>query len=316
MIIYNKYIIILFLLFLTCGKTTKVNITETINIKKPSYLIITKEITGKLFGDNINQPYGVAIDIKGNIYFSDYGNDRLVQLSPDFIPQQEIGGFGKTAGLLNRPTFIMFDNGLNMMVADEGNRRINRYNSQLVYVDEIPFYDFEDPQKFGYPSGIVFSDYGEVWIADKEYNRIAVFNNIGVFDRYIGDYGYTGGQLNIPEKIIVDDRKNFIVCDAGNSRLMIYDAYGNFLKSVINSKFNYPISAFYKNNQLWVLDGAEGKIYLLGQDNNIIYESGPAVPGSTTAIKEPSDILMLTDETLLITDTGNNRLLVCRIVYE
>ena len=315
----RKYIIFLLIILLCwggCGKSSKIKLDAIREIKKPSYLLITKEISGVIIGDKLNQPYGAASDIKGKIFISDYGNDRLLLFSQELNPLDEIGGFGKTAGLFNHPTYISFDNGLNLMVSDESNRRINRYNSQFVYVDEIPFYDFEDPQKFGYPAGIAFSDYGEAWIVDREYNHIAVFSNVGLFDRYVGDYGYSGGQLNSPEKIITDKNNDFIVCDAGNSRLMVYDRFGNFQRAIENKKFDYPISVISGDNYIWVLDGANGKMYLLGSDNQIIFETGPSIPGSTIALKEPSDFIELGENTFLITDTGNNRILVCRVVFE
>ncbi|MFQ5453017.1 MAG: NHL repeat-containing protein [Candidatus Zixiibacteriota bacterium] len=312
----SKYSVFFLLLIISCSHPKKELFQATLPISKPVTLLIEKEIAGSVFGNRLKQPFGLAIDFKGYIYISDAGNNRLVRFNSDFSSDREIGGYGSSPGLFDRPSFISFDNGLNLMVSDEGNRRLTRYNSQLNFVDELIFNDIDDPLKFGYPSGIAFTKYGEVWIADREKNRVAVFDNIGRFDQFLGDFGYPGGQLNSPEKIIKDSDDNFIVCDAGNARLVYYDSFGNFIKEIKNKLFVYPISVTEYNGNLWVLDGSNGRIYSLDKKGNILFEIGPNFPGSSKGLKEPSDIIFLPDRTLLISDTGNNRLLVLSIIYE
>ena len=225
----------------------------------------------------------MSVDLKGNLLVSDAGNDRLIRFIPALVPDIDIGGFGQGEGRFSRPTFMTFDNGLNLLISDEKNRRIARYNSQLIYVDEIPFYDSDDPLKFGYPSGVATTDYGEVWVADREKNRIAVFNNVGQFDRFVGDYGYPGGQLSTPEKII-SDSQGFLVCDAGNSRLVQYDHYGSFEKQIKSRDFGYPIAAVRDSSLLWVLDGSTSEIFCLDARGNIVFHTGPSIPGNNLSL--------------------------------
>jgi len=311
----RKYSVFILLLFIACNRPPKPTQDFIRQSKIPEMIIVKKEIKGEILGNRLKQPFGLAIDFKGNIYVSDAGNNRLLRFDSDFKADYEIGGYGSQPGLLNNPSFLICDNGLNVIVSDEGNRRISRYNSQLNFVDETAFYDFDDPLKFGYPSGIAFTSYGELWVADREKNRIAVFNNVGKFEQFYGDYGYPGGQLSSPEKIIYND-KNFIVCDAGNSRLVVYDNYGNYLKEINNEQFDYPMSAVFDNNHLWVLDGATGEIFYLAQNGKSLFTIGPSLPGNSIALNAPSDILILPDNRMLIADTGNDRLLVCSIIYE
>jgi sugar lactone lactonase YvrE len=276
--------------------------------------LVEKVLNQDFHGRALNNPFGLAVDMKGNLIVSDADNDRLVRYRPDLAPDIDIGGFGSGENGFSHPTFMTFDNGLNLLVADEKNRRIARYNSQLIYVDEIQFYDSEDPLKFGYPSGVATTDYGEVWVADRDKNRIAVFNNVGQFDRFVGDYGAPGGQLSTPEKII-SGKEGFLVCDAGNSRLMLYDRYGNFEKKIESNDFGYPIAAVRDSSLLWVLDGSTSEVYCLDSRNKVIFRTGPMLPGDTEGLKQPSDIVMLPSGRLAIADSGNNRIVICRIDY-
>lgn len=266
-------------------------------------------------GQRLKDPAGMAVDAAGNVYVVDSGNDRLVKLRANLDPSVETGGFGSQSGLLNRPSFVTIDNELNLWVSDEGNRRLSRFDGQLNYVDEIPFYDSDNPLRFGFPSGIAVADYGEVWVADRENNYITVFDNLGNFERLVGDFGYSGGQLLNPEKIVLDDDDNFIVADGGNQRLVVYDGYGNFSHELKLNSLRYPISLALSGSRMWVLDGGTGVIVLIDAEGRILFRCGPVLVGSERGLIEPTDLVLLSDDRLLISDSGNSRLLVCRIIY-
>lgn len=283
--------------------------------RQPVALLVEREIDGAVMGERLKSPAGLAVDATGNIYIVDSGNDRLIKLQANFNPIVETGGFGNQSDLFDRPSFVTVDNDLNLWVSDEGNRRVSRFDGQLNYVDEIPFYDSDYPLKFGFPSGIAVADYGEVWVADKDNNNIAVFDNQGNFERRVGDFGYSGGQLLNPEKIVLDDDHNFIVADGGNRRLVVYDGYGNFSHEIKLENLQYPVSLAISDEGFWVLDGGAGTIILIDTAGKVLLECGPVLVGSKRSLREPTDIVLLSDDRLLISDSGNNRLLYCRIIY-
>ncbi len=307
------------LLFITslifCKSSSKVDLLEISPAKVPYALVVEKEISGLILGDILRNPAGLAIDSRGVMYCIDEGNKRVIQFASDLTPIREFGGPGVASGLLGKPGYITVDNDLNLIISDEGNQRLSRYNSKLNFVDDTRFYDSDDPMKFGYPSGVAVTDYGELWVADYQQNRIAVFNNIGDFDKFVGDFGYSGQQLDTPMKIITDYRNQFIVCDAGNSRLVIYDEYGNFINDVDNGEFVFPVAASTVPDGIWVIDGTTGYLFFLNKKYETVFSVGSIIPGSNKKLKEPSDIVILPDNKIVISDTGNNRLLVCRIIY-
>jgi len=318
MIKYRFLRITLFLsliLILSCKSSNKIDLSENLPAKIPYALIVEKEISGIILGDVLRNPAGLAIDKRGVMYCIDEGNKRVIQFGADLVPVREFGGPGAASGLFGKPSFITVDNDLNLIISDDGNQRLSRYNSKLNFVDESPFYDSDDPTKFGYPSGVGVTEYGELWVADYQQNRIAIFNNVGDFEKFVGDFGDPGHQLRTPMKIITDKKKQFIVCDAGNSRLVIYDEYGNFIKDIDNGQFVFPMAAYPVSDGLWVIDGKTGSIYFLNNKYETVFSVGSNISGSNKKLKEPSDIIMLPDKNIVISDTGNDRLLVCRIVY-
>ena len=302
--------------FISCNQASKQPLPDETDRTETSFLVFEKEIKGEVLGITLDKPFGLAVDFQGNIYLSDAGNDRIIKFDNSLKPIAQFGGFGSQEGMMNFPTYLGFDNGLNLMVSDEKNRRISRFNSQLHYVDQIRFSDDDDPNKFGYPSGIAFTQHGEVWVADRENNQIMVFNNVGNFDHILGDFGYGGGQLASPEKIIRTKSGNFIVCDAGNQRLIVYDEYGTYKSEMESDEFSYPISLAVSKERFFILDSDLGVVFQTNKQMQIESEYGPKIPGDHTSLRSPSDLILLPDNGLLISDSGNNRLLLGRLIFE
>lgn len=280
----------------------------------PVALLVEQEISGNVLGTRLSRPFGLATDGRGSLFCVDAGNHRIIQFHSDLTPIREIGGHGTAPGLFDSPTFVIIDNDLNLLVTDEGNRRLARYDTRLAFAGDVDFSDPNDPLKFGYPSGAALSEFGELWIADRDQNRIAIFNNIGQFDHFVGDFGHGGGQLRSPEKIITNQRGDFLVCDAGNSRVVVYDEYGNHERDITSEDLDYPIAVTIGKAGLWVVDGGAGRVFYFSHRGERKFVAGPQLIGTTTPLREPSDIAILPDGRLVISDTGHDRLLICRVI--
>ncbi|MGH8016550.1 MAG: NHL repeat-containing protein, partial [Candidatus Zixiibacteriota bacterium] len=190
---------------LSCKKYNKIEeIPSNQAINEQVFLIVERVVSGQTLNTSLTEPFGLAESRDGYIFVVDRGNNKVIRLSPELVSEKQIGGFGIGAESFNRPTFVTIDNGLNIYISDENNRRVARYDARLNFVDEIAFKDEEDPFKFGYPSGVGVTSYGEVWVADRDKNRICLFNNVGRFNRFIGEFGSTEGQMQNPEKIVAE----------------------------------------------------------------------------------------------------------------
>lgn len=284
--------------------------------RRPVHLVVEKVLTGKVEGLPLTEPRGLAVDKNYKIVVCDAGNDRLIMLDSSLASVRDRGGYGSHAALMDDPEWVQIDNDLTILVSDPGNRRIARFDQHFNFVDEIKFDDDEDQLKFGRASGMAVTNYGETWIADSERNRIAVFDNVGQFDRFVGDFGYSGGQLRYPEKILIDPDDNFIVCDGGNERIIIYDAYGNFENDYSVPEIEYPISVALQGEYTWVLGNKHGKIACIDSHHDLVALIGPTIPGYDILLKNPFDLILLGNDRLVISDSGNDTLILCRIIFE
>ena len=277
------------------------------------FLVVEKVVSGMFFEQVFSEPFGLAQSSDGSIFVVDKGTNRVIKFNSEFEPQSQTGGYGLGTETFNSPTYVTIDNALNIYVSDENNRRVARLDLRLNYVDDVKFADEEDPFLFGYPSGIGVTSYGELWIGDRDKNRLCLFNNVGKFDRFVGDFGSREGQLSQPEKIAADPANRFYVCDAGHRRILIYDEYGNFMRKIESGEFDYPMSLAVDKDFFWILDGGTSSVLLADKNGQILKHFGHILLGERNGLNGPSDIILLEDGRLLISDTANHRLLVCRI---
>jgi DNA-binding beta-propeller fold protein YncE len=303
-------------LLLACAGPPKSGLQKTLPARVPLAVVVTAEIEGSQLGLPLRAPRGLASGSHGTVYVADAGNDRLLKLDSAMKAVAEIGGRGGAWGLLNRPTFLTMDNNLNLLVVDEGNRRVARFDNRLNYVDEIPFTDEDDLLKFGYPAGVAVNEFGEVWVTDGEKDRVAIFDHIGRFDRFVGDLGYTGGQLDEPGEIVYSREGSMFVCDVGNRRLVAYDSYGSLARRIPLDDLAAPTAMALDEAGFWIVDREQAVLQLRDHEGRLLFDAGSQLPGTARSMAGPSDVTLLSGDRLLVADTGNDRLLVCRLVYE
>ncbi len=282
----------------------------------PSALVEDQEISGVVLELSLKQPSGVAADQSGDIYILDAGNNRIIKFNPSLKPIADRGGFGNQPGQFNQPKFITVDNVLSVLISDAGNRRIVRLDAELNFTDQYVMHDDDDPLKYGAPSGVAATKYGAIWIVDRDKNRLVILDNVGSFDKFAADYGAKGGELDRAEKLIADDDDNFYVCDPGNARIAVYDSYGTFSKSIKDPAMIYPVAAsFDARGFLWVLDQSSLRVFCFSPDGVKITERGLELFGLPSPLTLPTDLTILPNDRILISDAGDNRLIICRIIY-
>jgi sugar lactone lactonase YvrE len=299
-----------------CGGPDSAGEEEADDRPAPAALVVERVVADDEIGVSLESPFGIAKSPIDQYYLTDAGANRVMRLDAELTAIDNLGGFGFGAGQFNSPGFCHLDNANNLWVSDDGNRRIVRLDARLNFVDELRLLTTDSLSDFGHPSGVAASVYGDLWVADRDRDRIAVFDNVLNFDRLIGDFGYSGGRLASPEKIIIEKNGDFLVCDAGNARLVRYDSYGNYQDEIQLDGYVYPIGAVRDRGRLWVVDHHSSAVLCLNRKGEVVFRTGPQLIGDGTPLRRPTDLVMLPDGKLLVVDSGNARLLVCRIVID
>jgi sugar lactone lactonase YvrE len=148
---------------------------------------------------NLRAPWGFAFDTTGNIWIADTGNNRVQEFNSSGVFQMGIGaGYNGVSGTIgsngagngqfNSPNSIAIDSGGNLWVADNGNNRVQKFNSSGVYQSQFGSAGSGNGQFYS-PNSIIIDSGGNFWVTDSGNYRVQKFNSSGVYQSQFGSLG-------------------------------------------------------------------------------------------------------------------------------
>ncbi len=190
------------------------------------------------------------------------------------------------------------------------------------------------PLGFSDPFGIAVAIDGTVYVADAgDYNRIQKITPEGVIATIAGGVeGFGDGvegkaSFNSPSGLALSSDGSLIVADTGNNRIrrvtpagqtstVAGDGTAGYADGPASSaKFNGPIGvAVDARGNIYVADSYNDRIRLITPDGQVSTVAGGGTPGyadgdrNTALFDTPSGIVVANDGSLIVADTGNDRL--------
>jgi sugar lactone lactonase YvrE len=299
-----------------CSGHQKAATEEATPSLPPAALLVEQQIIGAVLGKTLKSPTALAVGERGTLYLIDAGNKRIVWFDARLTPVRDFSGEGGTSGRFSEPTHLTVDAEGTLWITDSGRRVLVQCSDKLEYVGEVELKDDQEPQELVRPAGIAVTDFGEIWVADTDNNRIVVLDVLGQVDHFVGDFTYPGGALRRPSKLLSDRHDNIYVCDTDNRRIVIYNDRGSMVREIKHPALEDPVAvAIDGHGWLWTLDQSSGKVHCFNQEGHYLTALGPIVSGSDQPLVRPSDLAFTPDGRLVISDTGNNRLLICQFLY-
>jgi len=128
-----------------------------------------------------DRPVGVAVGASGNVYVTEYGNNRVDKLDSAGNCLIEWGSQGWGDGQFQNPDGIAIDTAGNVYVADFGGNRVEKFDSFGNYLTQWGSPSAGCPNggsglgQFNCPTGIAVDAAGNVYVADQNNNRVQVF---------------------------------------------------------------------------------------------------------------------------------------------
>jgi uncharacterized protein (TIGR02145 family) len=190
---------------------------------------------------SFNYPTGVAIDVLGNMYVSDYYNHKIRKITPmgtvsTFAGNEingDIDGIGITASFYN-PAGVSFDRLGNLCIADSSNEKIRKItidglvstfagNGAFGSNDGI-----SSIASFALPTGVAVDVSGNVYVADYLNHKIRKITPLGDVTTIAGSNFYERGDIDgIGSEarfyqtiaIALDASGNIYVVDNGNNKI-------------------------------------------------------------------------------------------------
>lgn len=245
-------------------------------MKNQVYMLILLIITIANYGQNLipageigafSSARSLSINPYGLIFVTDDLKNEITKLDTLGNVIKNIGGFGWDISSFDCPADI-YATMLNIYVADKNNNRIQIFDKDLNFLSQISTQNSNDGRfKFRYPSSVVSSNQGEIYILDSDNQRILKFNLRGELISEIGGVDAGDFCLTNPIKLCLDDNNNLLTAE--KNTLYIFDQFGNGLNKItlpfevknINSLFDYLVLTDEKN--VLVAKSGQGSNFIL-----------------------------------------------------
>ena len=255
-------------------------------------------------GDEMAKPVAAAasgdrlyvVDEKKNMLFLYDASGKLIK---------SVGRSGSQSGAFSGPRGVAVgpNGGGNVYVADTGNHRV-----QIFDRDGNFLYAFgekgAEPGRLRAPESVSVGADGRIFVADTGNDRVQVFTQEGILLFQFGSSGKEPGRFKGPARVSVDPSDNVYVLDRDNERVQKFDASVKFVKEYSLLGNDAAVDNF---GFIYVLDGKNGKVIEQSGDGFILGRFGSYGSG-VGQLKKAEGIAVTPEGTLIILDTGNNRI--------
>ncbi len=193
---------------------------------KPTVLILDSagSLVGPLGAGEITDPHGISTDARGNVYVADRDRHVVVVFGPDGRVIRELGTRDRAAAEspFNHPTAVAVSTDGTIFVADGyGNSRIHVFSQDGGLVRSWGEAG-RGAGQFRVPHGIAIDAGGRVYVADRENDRVQVFDSRGqILSVWDGFRGPTGVCIDRQQRIFVSDHVPTVTAVDAAGRVLV-----------------------------------------------------------------------------------------------
>ena len=178
----------------------------------------------------LKQPWGVAINQRGEVIVTECGRHCVSVFSPSGEKLRTFGSRGSCQGQFESPRGVAVDDEGNILVTDCSNHRIQKFTSEGQLLTAVGA-NGRGPLQFNCPTDIVFNAANKkVYVVDDYNYRVQVLNSDLTFSSSFGVPGSGKGQFDHPRGIACNSSGKVYVADRESHRIQVFTAEGKFLK--------------------------------------------------------------------------------------
>lgn len=289
---------------------------------------------------SFKSPYGVTVDVAGNVFVADYDNHTIRKITATGVVTAlagsgSIGSADGTGAGANcsRPSGVAVDLAGTVYVADTNNHKIrkiivSRVVSALAGSTSSGLEDgTATAASFSYPYGVAVDSGGNVYVADTGNHTIRKITPAGVVTTLAGS-GYvnvngTASSFNQPEGIAVDSGGNLYVADTGNNTIRKITAAGVVTTLPGSEYYGYgsPTSLYSPKGvaidlagNVYVADTGNNKIRKITASGVVTTLAGSGTSGSAdgtgtaASFRIPTGVAVDAAGNVYVADYGNHKI--------
>ena len=212
-------------------------------------------------------PHGLTVDNQNNIWLTDVGLHQIFKFSHDGKLLMKLGEAkvpGNDSSHFNLPTDVAVANDGSFYVSDGyGNSRVVKFSSTGKFIREWGTFG-KKPGSFNIPHGIAIDQNNIIYVADRQNNRVQLFDSIGNFIKEIKN------DLKVEQlpSVAIDKENHLFAIDYDSTRKADSTANGSTIFEFDNSfnpKNHFGASGSSDRVTSWFHDLAidsKGNIYV------------------------------------------------------
>lgn len=257
--------------------------------------------------DSINTPQNITVCPNGELLVSELGGCSFYDTKGKRL--RSLGIFGSKEGEFELPRGVALDGDGNILVADFGNHRIQKFTGDGQFVTAVGK-EGGHPLEFMNPTDLVYNPTNnKVYVLDL-YHRVQVLNLDLTFDWSFSCHGNSDGRLYNPFGITCDRAGNIYIADSGNSRIQVFTVEGRFVRQFGRlSGLNWPggISVDSDDGRVYVSDYCNDRVFIFTTKGQLVTSFG----GSGSRLGEfnsPGGVALDESGVLYVCDKNNNRI--------
>ena len=177
---------------------------------------------------DLNRPYGIAYNSRGEMIVSEWGGHRVSIIDNRGKKIRTFGSPGDSPDQMIYPQGITIDDMNDIYVSSS--HKLQKFTSNGELIKCIGQKGGKEGE-FNDPRGVTLHD-NQVYVCDTNNHRIQVFDLNLNFVRSIGSRGEGRGEFNEPWDVKLDTAGNIYVVDYNNSRVQVLDNNGHFIRTL------------------------------------------------------------------------------------
>ena len=190
--------------------------------------------------------FGVSFDLKGNVWVTDWKNNKVVKLSQDGRLLQTIHHASRESDYLKLFGISVSTEGL-IYICDSGNHRVTVHDKDSKFLFAFGSKG-SGPGCFDDPRDITFGSDGLVYVVDQGNRRVSVWSKEGAFKRQFN-------PIYMPLYITATNDNHLLITSPSSHAVMVYTLEGELIhqfgaQGSDPGRFSHPWGICVDDNEL------------------------------------------------------------------
>ena len=266
--------------------------------------------------DKMGAPQGIVFSQKNEMVVAEYQEHQITIISPSLNIDKRFGSGGTEDGQFNHPCGVAVDDDGNILVTDQKNGRIQKFNSRGKYITKVNGNRDTHSLELGQPVGIGIHPHTKmIYVTDIKYHRVQILDPDLNYSGSFGSKGKGNGLFDQPKDVAFDSAGDVYIADNKNHRIQVFTKTGQYLRK-FGGNGNHKGDLYYPSSisidsedVIYVTELHKSQVSMFTLHGDFLYSFGSKGKGKGEFFN-PRGINVDKNGTIYVSDHDNDRIQV------